>query len=318
MNHQFPETAVGSKIDQWFADEIFKATKGEVEIKIFWSNKLGNPRDNLVLLSRGDIDMAAMSAGYFPSELPHFSAPNSIPMGMDNICQASEIMKAFIDQIPAFAQEAAQRGVQPLFFHVLNPYVLVSKEPITSFAQLKGKRIRSWGNDMPRLISSAEGKPLNLFLPDIYNALKHNVIDACPFSYDLVVSYKLFEVATHISNVVMWEGPGWGVWIGQKAMDKLSVTQRQLFFEIAEKARLKELPESMAAEKQAKEFLKTKGVQFHSFPLKEQEKWKSASPDFFLEFIHKMEISGKGESARQMVELWLSMRNNILCPDSSK
>ena len=33
MNHQFPAAAAGSKIDQWFADEVKKATGGEVEIR---------------------------------------------------------------------------------------------------------------------------------------------------------------------------------------------------------------------------------------------------------------------------------------------
>lgn len=70
LNHQFPATALGSKIDQWFADEVKQASKGEVEIRIFWSGAMGAARENLVMLKNGTIDMAAMSAGYFPAELP--------------------------------------------------------------------------------------------------------------------------------------------------------------------------------------------------------------------------------------------------------
>ena len=66
MNHQFPEDTAGSKLDQWFADEVAKATEGEVEIKIYWSNTLGAAKENLKLLSSGVIDMAGMSSGYFP------------------------------------------------------------------------------------------------------------------------------------------------------------------------------------------------------------------------------------------------------------
>ena len=318
MNHQFPETTVGSKIDQWFASEVLAATQGAVDIHIYWSNRLGDPRDNLSLLQRGDIDMAAMSAGYFPDALPLFAAPNAIPMGMDDICQASAIMKAVVDKIPALEQEAAASGVRPLFFHTLNPYLLVSTAPITSFSQLSGKRIRAWGNDLPRLISSAGATPVTLFLPDVYNALKHGVIDACPFSVDLAVSYQIHDFARHISDVVIWEGPAWGVWISLKAWDRLSPAHRQIFIDTAEKARLKELPELLAAEKSAREYLTNQGIQFHRFPEKEQQAWKAAAPDFFSEFISEMAAQGKGNAAKQMVEIWSSLRERVQCPEGTR
>ena len=36
LNSQWPATTAGSKVDQWFADEVKKRTNGEVEIRIFW------------------------------------------------------------------------------------------------------------------------------------------------------------------------------------------------------------------------------------------------------------------------------------------
>ncbi|MCP4751227.1 MAG: hypothetical protein GY866_10055 [Proteobacteria bacterium] len=315
MNHQFPKTAAGSKIDQWFVDEVKRATRGEVEIRIFWSNALGEPRENLTLLRYGVIDMAAMSAGYFPTELPLHSAPNSIPMGMDNVCQASIIMKAFSTRIPAFEEEAADHKIRPLFFHLLNPYLLISKKPVTKFSDLKGMRIRTWGKDMPRLIEAAEGKSVPLFLPDIYEALKSRVIDGCPFSVDLMVSYKIYELAGHVTEVVLWEGPSWGIWIGEKSWEKLSPKHRKVMLDVAEKARRREIPATLASEKTARRFLIERGLKFHRFPASELDKWKSANPDFFGDFVEKMEKKGKGDAARQMVELWKNLRRKtVKCP----
>lgn len=150
MNHQFPENTPGSKIDQWFADQVRKRTDGELTIRIFWSNGLGGPRENLSMISRGVLDMAAMSPGYFPEKMPLSAAPNSIPMAMDNVCQASRIMAAMVVQIPAISKEYEDLGIQLLFFHVLNPYYLVSRTPVTRLSDLAGKRIRTWGRDMPK------------------------------------------------------------------------------------------------------------------------------------------------------------------------
>ncbi len=315
MNHQFPADAAGSKIDQWFADEVEKATDGEVEIKIFWENKLGKPKENLLLLKRGVIDMAAMSAGYFPNELPLFSAPNSIPMGLDDVCQSSELMKSFMNNVPAFMEEAAQSNIRPLFFHLINPYLLVTKEPVTSFSDLKGKRIRIWGKDMPLLVNAAGGKPVPLFLPDIYDALKKGIIDGCPFSVDFVITYKIYELAKHITEVVMWEGPGWGLWISEKAWQKLSPQHQQSLFEIAEQARQRELEATAASEKASREFLQTQGVEFHPFPPAELTKWQEANPDFLADWIKKMEALGQGDAAKQTVDLWNNIRQTIACPE---
>lgn len=314
MNHQFQASTTGSKIDQWFADEIQRATGGEVEIRIFWANRLGEPRENLRLLKNGDIDMAAMSAGYFPDKLALHAAPNSLPMAMDNICQSSAIMKALLTRVPAFAEESTRNKIRPLFFHLLNPYLLVTKEPVTTVSQLNGMRIRTWGEDMPRLVQAAGGTPVTLFLPDIYEAMKRGVIDACPFSVDLVMAYKIYELAGHITEVVLWEGPGWGIWIGEDAWKKLPPRFQAIFLETAEKARQKEIPLTLAAARDAREFLLSRGVRFHPFPAAELARWRTASPDFFADLVTRLSQTGHDEAVRQTVQIWQEMRQRIACP----
>jgi TRAP-type C4-dicarboxylate transport system substrate-binding protein len=314
MNHQFPAAAAGSKIDQWFADEVKKATGGEVEIQIFWSNALGAAKENLTLLGSGAIDMAGMSAGYFPAQLPFFCAPNSLPMAMDNICQSSALMKAFMEKIPAFQEEAKKNKVVPIFFHLLNPYLLVTREPVTKLEDLKGKKIRTWGEDMPRLVKAAKATPVTIFLPELYENLQRGVIDGCPFSVDFIQTYKIYEVAKYVTEVVMWEGPAWGVWASEKSWNKLSAKNRKIIMDVAERARKLELTKTAEAEIAAREFLKSKGVKFAAFPAAELTKWQTANPDFYADWIKKMDKLGKGAEARETVELWKDIRSWVNCP----
>ncbi len=309
MNHQFPATAAVSRIDQWFVDEIKQATGGEIEILIFWSNGLGEAKENLAMLQNAEVEMAGMSAGYFPTQLPFFSAPNSIPMSMSNICEASLLMDRFIKEVPAFKQEALNHNIRPLFFHTLNPYLLVSKTPVRTISDLKGMRIRTWGKDMPQLVTAVEAIPVTLFLQDIHGAFQHNVLDGCPFSLDLVASYKIFEFARHITEIVMWEGPSYGLWINENIWQRLSFAHKEIFLKISEKARLLGIPSNLEAEKKAKIFLEEQGVIFHSFPLEEVVKWKNASPDFFDAFIRDMAKKGKEKEAKQTVDLWRDIVN---------
>lgn len=314
MNHQFPAAAAGSKIDQWFADEVKKASNGELEIEIFWSSALGAAKENLTLLRSGAIDMAGMSAGYFPAELPFLAAPNSIAMGMDNICQSSAIMKAFLTEIPAFQEEADRNGIKPLFFHLLNPYLLVTKEPVTKLSDLEGKKIRTWGEDMPRLVQAAGGTPVTIMLPELYENIQRGVVDGCPFSVDFVVTYKIYEVAKHITEVVMWEGPAWGVFFSKKSWENLSPEHQQILMDTAERARKLEITKTAEAEVAARKTLAEEGVQFHEFPAEELAKWQEANPDFFADWVAKMKNQGKEQEALETVTLWKNMRSWIVCP----
>ena len=304
MNHQFPAVAAGSKVDQWFADEVERRTGGEVKIKIFWSEGVAKAKEALSLLQSGALDMAAMSPGYFPAQLPLHAAPNSLPMAMESVDQANTLMKRLMEEVPGFREEAEANNVRILFFHHLNPYVLVSRQPITSVGDMEGQKMRTWGKDMPRMVEAVGGTPVTLMLPEIYEGLSRGVVDAAPFAVDLVVNYRLYEVAKNISDITLWEGPAWAVWISDSAWNKLTPEQREIMQEVAEEAWERDRAMVKRAEAEARQTLKEKGVQFHEFPADEQAKWRAANPDFFADWVAEMERIGKGDAARQAVTIW--------------
>lgn len=304
LNSQWPSTTVGSQIDQWFADEIKRRTDGAVEIKIFWSEGLGAPKETLILMQEGAIDMAVLSPGYFPAELPFHAAPNSIPMAMRSVNQATVLMTRLVEEVPAFREEQQANGIRSLFFHHLNPYLLVSTEPITSVEAMKGKKMRTWGSEMPRMVQAVGGTPVTLMMPEIYESLARGVIDTAPFAVDLVETYKLYEPAKHISEITLWLGPSAATWISEDAWSRLTPEQQKILTEVAEEARDRDAHAVMEAAALARESLQSKGVAFHKFPEEEARKWRDANPDFFSGFVERMEKDGKGDSAREVVEIW--------------
>ncbi len=304
MNHQMTANTAGSIVDQWFADEVKKRTNGEVEMKIFFSSGLGAVKETLSLVENGAIDMAALSPGYFPDQLPFFTAPNSIPMAIDNVDQAYLISERFLKEVPAFMDEARSKGIRPLFFHVLNPYLLVSKEPILTVEQLKGKKIRTWGSDLPRMAQAIGAVPVTLGVTELYEGMLRGVVDVMPFSLDLMSNYKIYEVAKHVSDVTIWDGPTWGVWITERSWSKLSPGQQKIVMEVAAEAAKRDLEAVRQAAIDSEKDLKTKGVTIHKFPEAEKAKWKAELPNYFDEFIAKASQTGRGDDARKMVKIW--------------
>ncbi len=304
MSSQWTETTAGAKVDKWWAKEIEKRTKGAVKIKIFWAGVLGKAKENLGLIQQGAIDLAAMSPGYFPAELPFHAAPNSIPMAMSRVDQATALMERLLTEVPEFDEEAKRNGMKSLFLHHLNPYQLVCKEHIKGLADMKGKKVRTWGKDMPRMVQAAGGVPVTLGLAQLYEGLSRGTVDCIPFSMDLMVNYKIYEVAKHVHDVTLWEGPTNAVWIGRKIWEKMSPEHQKVVQEVSFEAAKRDRDQVIAAGKAAIDTLKGKGVQFHEFPDADKKAWKAANPDFFADFIKGQEAKGRGEAAKKTIAIW--------------
>ena len=309
MSSQWTENTAGAQVDKWWAEEIRNQTNGEVDIKIFWEGVLGGAKENLGLIQQGAIDLAAMSPGYFPAELPFHAAPNSIPMAMSEVPQATELMERLLTEVGEYDAEAERNGMKALFFHHLNPYQLVCKEHVATLADMEGKKVRTWGNDMPRMVEAAGGVPVTLGLPELYEGLSRGTVDCIPFSVDLMVDYKIYEVAKHVHDVTLWEGPTNAVWISRPVWDGLTDEQRQIITDLSFEAARKDRDAVIAAGEAAIETLKAEGVEFHEFPAEDKAAWKEANPDFFADFIAAQTEAGRGEAAEQTIAIWNEVVN---------
>ena len=303
-NSQWTEVHAGSQVDKWWADEIKKRTDGEVEIKLFFGGALGKAQENLPLLQEGAIDIAMMSPGYFPAQLPFHAAPNSIPMAMSKVDEATELMERLMAEVQAFDDEARANGVKTLFFHHLNPYLLVCKDHIKGVADMQGKKMRTWGKALPQAVEAVGATPVTLFLPEIYEGLARGTVDCIPFSVDLILNYKMYEVAKNVHEITIWEGPTNATWISLHAWDKLTEEQQTIIQEVSLEAMRKDRDATIAAGAAAIGELEAKGVVFHEFPAAEQAKWRELNPDFFGDFIKEMEALGKGDDARKTIAIW--------------
>ena len=304
MSSQWTETTAGAQVDKWWASEIEARTNGEIKIKIFYEGVLGKANENLALIQNGSIDLAAMSPSYFPAELPFHSAPNSIPMAMARVEEATELMERLLTEVPEFDEEAKRNGMKALFFHHLNPYLLVCKEPAGSVDDMAGRKVRTWGRDMPRMVQAAGAVPVTLGLADLYEALGRGTVDCIPFSVDLMINYKIYEVAKHVHDITLWEGPTNAVWISRGVWDELTPEQQKIIAEVSFEAAYRDRDQVLAAGEKAIGALKEKGVEFHDFPDAEKKRWKDANPDFFADFIEEQKGAGRGDAAMKTIEIW--------------
>ena len=170
--------------------------------------------------------------------------------------------------------------------------------------------MRSWGEDMPRLAQTVGAIPVTLTSAEFYESLQRGVVDCIPSAVDFVVNFKLYEVAKYIVKAVVYQGSSWALWVNLDKWNSISAGDQKIMLEVAEEAKKRELVKLAEAGKEATDILLAKGMEFIDLPASEIRKWQTSNPDFFADWIVKMEKRGKGDAAREAIALWIKIRGH--------
>lgn len=299
-----PATLPHTEVDQWFADEVTKRSGGKLKIQVFAGGALGKPTELLKLVSEGGVQMATTAPAYFPSQLPLLTATNSLPLVFKDAAQAQRVLPALYGDNPALQAELKQLNLRPVpgFWHTVDPYYMICRTPVRTLADIKGKKVRSYGNDVPLMLQAVGAVPVNVLPADLYESLQRGTIDCTPYSLATAVSLKLHEVAKYVTFMNIGAPGGWPILVNERAWEALSADNKKLMTEVAADANKVELTKFAEADAEARKVMKAAGVEFIDFP--DQQQFEAAAPDFLKDWTARMEKAGKGPEAAKIAQRW--------------
>lgn len=298
--HFLPATMPGSTADQWFADQLAKRTGGQITIQIYWAESMGKSMELLKMAGQGGIDISATAAGYFPSQIPMLAGA-TIPFAK-SARQAKTVWTTLWNETPALQEEARKAGVMPMLWHPISTYHLIGRVPIKTLDDLKGKRVRSFGEEFPRLLRSIGATPVTVLPGEWYESIQRGSIDYMLHSWDTLVTFKIHEVAKQASMINLGALISWPQWWNLKKWESMPPHVKKLLADLAREADALELTRLDDAERNAIETMKAAGVQFT--PFADQDKLEKMTPDYLAEWATKLETLGKGPEARTMLARW--------------
>lgn len=186
---------------QWFADEFAKRTDGAHEIEIFWGGSVAAVGEAPEAIANGVGDMGDIVTPYFPDQLPINNAIGFfIPQPMDSR-EVGAAMEDWHATHPQFSEEMTSQNLQAVAFRPLESYGLLCKDPVSSMADLSGKRIRSYGFAYPALIEAMGATPVSITTSDTYEAMERSIVDCTPIGPALARGFKYDEVAKNYIEV---------------------------------------------------------------------------------------------------------------------
>lgn len=306
FGHFTPATTGHAQVDQWFADEVAKRSNNQVTIKFFWAGAIGKPTELLGLVGKGAVDIAAVPASYFPAQLPLLAAPSALPLALPTAAKAQQIMYGLWESVPALQEEAKKANVWPMVFHTLGQYHMLCTSPVRSIADLKGKKIRSQGEYLPKLLNAVGAVPVNVLVGEFYESLQRGSVDCMVLPWDLMVAFKLHEVAKYGSTINLGALISNPQWYNLTKWQKLPPNVRELLTKVADEARAVDLAKATELEAAARQTLQKAGVEMIPFP--DQAKFDASMPDFLGEWVTNMEKIGKGVEAAQIAKRWRELK----------
>ncbi len=199
----------GVLADDWI-DQVQKATDNRVKIRHVPGGSLLRLENMIEGLRGGVADIGSTNIAAASRQLPiiaTLSGTADLTLGnkIDTVGLAL-IFGKMLEEFPQIKQEFASVGLIPLVWIPVFSFAILSNPEVKTLEDLKGKKIRAFGPNLPKILSAAGMTPLSVAAGEVYTSLQTGVIDAAFTTPAAMFSLRWYEQG----KTIMTTGPKWG------------------------------------------------------------------------------------------------------------
>lgn len=179
-------------------DLVENKTNGRVKIERFMAGALGGPHEQLDLASTGAVDVISLHIDQFPQQLPLHQITNTEQRvsGEQGLKNLTALIRDLPETKGLFEAEQKRNNIKILHFHVNGPTGVTTRfDAKSSLAELKGKRVNVIAAYHRQVFKELGWIPVNVQIPELYEALSRGVIDAIFMATAAVIPLKWYEPA---------------------------------------------------------------------------------------------------------------------------
>ena len=207
VTHQIPGTARYDGTILPFVEAVKEITNGRLIIEPYGADILFPTNDSFDMVKNGVVEMGAIYTGFWTGKDPVFALgggtiPGDPITGFDEHFYRS-------DQLEPIMNKAYEKfGIKNLgAFDYAPPEILISRTPIESIEDFKGKNIRAAGV-ASQFYGELGASAISLSAPEIYTGLQLGTVDAAEYN-DFLVNGEmgLDEVTKYVIDPAIHVGP---------------------------------------------------------------------------------------------------------------
>jgi TRAP-type C4-dicarboxylate transport system substrate-binding protein len=190
------------KIAEWWSDQVYERTNGQLKIEIIGYPELGIAGDDVLnLLENGTLSFAELPSAYTAGDLPAMDMKYLWGIYKDN----ETFYKATVISIPDLDQLIADRtGGGVTIFQMWrvpeNEIFFFSKEPIVELEDFQGLKVRSFGGALSDMIDGMGSEAQWVAFTEVYTALERGILDGGVTGANAGYGQRWYEVADYMAG----------------------------------------------------------------------------------------------------------------------
>lgn len=304
-----PNVSLGSALLKWWEDEVSKRTNNFITFENFWSGALASGAGHLEIVQDGSVQVAHTYHWYTTSKFPIADLEYVFPFGPRDYELVVKAMKKLHSEFPQFKQDHDKQNVVLVSDPPGSTYRFMSKSPVKTLADFKGKRVGLVGRYFGRWLppgASAVVRPG----PQRYELMRNGVIDIDLNPFDQQYSFKIHEEAKYCLNIEPLTGT-WGcVLMNKDTFNSFPEEIQKIILEVGKESELKAARETIPNfwNKMQKE-LKKANVKFIDFPSEDIDKWAASLEDIPAEWA--AEVEKLGYPGFEIVNRWQEITSEM-------
>ncbi|MEO5701222.1 MAG: TRAP transporter substrate-binding protein [Casimicrobiaceae bacterium] len=213
------------KAAEMFAQKVEQYTQGRYKVQVYPAGQLANDPKAVEQLQLGGVDFTVTGTGTYATHIPTLNL-TALPFLVEGYEQG---WKLYDDSkwLQAQFAKGPDKGFRFLATWEAGFRSMTTKEPLVTPADAKGKKLRSFPNEMMRWQLEAMGfNVVILPLPEVYLAIQQGAVSGQENPIDTIFANKFYEVAPNVTLTQHVYSPI-PLTISEKTWQKLSPPDRE-------------------------------------------------------------------------------------------
>jgi TRAP-type C4-dicarboxylate transport system substrate-binding protein len=248
----------------------------------------------------GLADIGWVGSLWEPAKQPLQNVAYYSPFVTGDFRALMEIQDELMDRVPAFAAEWTRHNTVYLGAQVADTYHLVTKFPVKSLEDIKGRKLLAPGAIASR-VHGTGAIPVDAGLPVFYNMLQTGVADGAVILITGVLPFKLHEVAPYMTKVDLGAVFSGALAMNKNTWDGLPPHMKVLFRMLGREYALR--CAELVAQREAGAWAalsKMPSVTISELSQAEREKWAKALPDVAGDWARR-----NGDAGKQVLKIFM-------------
>src|SRR5512137_2703898 len=244
------------KAAELFGQKVEQYTQGRYKVQVYPAGQLANDPKGVDQLQLGGIDFTVTGTGTYATLIPTLNL-TAMPFILESYQQGWKLYDESKWMQAQFAK-GPEKGFRFLSTFEAGFRSMTTKDPLNTPADAKGKKLRSFPNEMMRWQLEAMGFNVQIMpLPEVYLAIQQGTVSGQENPIDTIYANKFYEVAPNVTLTRHVYSPI-PLAISEKTWQKLSPADRDAITKAAQETatwirkEIKSGQERQIAEMQAK------------------------------------------------------------------